>query len=87
MPLQQANTMYRFNNRILAGIRGAGSLLDIAPSTRYDVLVPNGSFNERLRDDFLRVGGAMRHAMDRERMTNGATGQGKAASPRDEKTT
>ena len=44
--------------------RGAGSILDIAPTTRWEHLVPRKSVNERLQADFWSVGGALRHGVD-----------------------
>ena len=44
--------------------RGAGSVLDIAPTWNCARLVPRESFNERLQADFLRVGGALRYGID-----------------------
>ena len=44
--------------------RGAGSVLDIAPSSNWVRFVPHESFNERLQADFLRVGGALRYGLD-----------------------
>jgi len=54
------------NRRLKAFIsfsHGAGSILDIAPASGSARLVPRESFNERLRSDFHRVGGALRHGM------------------------
>ena len=48
----------------LAFSRGGGSVLDLAPSSRCWHLVPRETFNERLRSDFRRVGGALRYGMD-----------------------
>ena len=53
-------------SRVMAAVRGAGSLLDIAPSAPHEYLVPSESFNERLRVSFERVGGVMRQAMNAE---------------------
>ena len=44
--------------------QGAGSILDIAPSSNWGRFVPQESFNERLQADFLRVGGALRYGID-----------------------
>ena len=44
---------------LISYARGAGSILDIAPASGYARLVPRASFNERLRADFHRVGGAL----------------------------
>lgn len=44
--------------------RGVGSVLDVAPASRCWRFVPRETFNERLRSDFRRVGGALRYSMD-----------------------
>ena len=51
-------------NRMLRTIRGMGSILDIAPESRYEQFMPRESSNERLRVSFERTGLAIRHAMD-----------------------
>ena len=50
--------------RLISYARGAGSILDIAPTSTCDRLVHGESFNERLRTSFQRVGGALRHGAD-----------------------
>ena len=45
--------------------RGAGSVLDIAPTARCGRIVPpRDSFNQRLGADFQRVGDALRIGID-----------------------
>ena len=44
--------------------RGVGSVLDLAPASSCWRFVPRETFNERLRSDFRRVGGALRYGMD-----------------------
>jgi len=44
--------------------RGAGSILDIAPTSNSGRLVPRRSFNQRIHADFGRVGVALRHGID-----------------------
>ena len=53
-------------SRVLAAVRGAGSLLDLASSTPHENLVPSESFNDRLRVSFERVGSVMRQAINAE---------------------
>lgn len=48
----------------VAFFRGAGSALDLAPASSCRRLVPCETFNERLRSDFRRVGGALRYGID-----------------------
>ena len=72
--------MHDSTGRVLAAVRGAGSLLEIASSTSYERLLPNESFDERLRADFLRLGGAMRQAMDAEGTANETPPQRETAS-------
>ena len=71
-------------SRVMEAIRGAGSLLDIASSTPFEGLVPAVSFNESLRANFSRVGGAMRQAMNTERMTNEPASKEEKASPKED---
>ena len=49
---------------LVAYCHDAGSILDVAATSRCVRLVPRESFNERLRADFDRVGGAIRHGMN-----------------------
>ena len=44
--------------------RGFGSVLDLAPASSCRRFLPRETFNERLRSDFRRVGGALRYGMD-----------------------
>ena len=60
---------------LISCARGAGSVLDIAPTSSYAYLVPRESFNERLRANFHRVGGALRQgivAVETEASLDGA---------------
>lgn len=76
--------MHDSTSRVLAAVRGAGSLLEIASTTPYERLLPNESFDERLRADFLRVGGAMRQAMDADGTANESESQRETADARGE---
>ena len=55
--------MQRKRNIFISYSRGAGSILDLAPSPSYENLVPRVSFDERLQADFRRVGDALRHGI------------------------
>ena len=48
----------------MAYARGAGSVLDISPTSRCRLLIPSESVEERLRSDFQRVGNALRYGVD-----------------------
>ena len=60
--------------RMLRTIWSMGSILDIAPETRYEQFMPRESFNERLRASFERTGLAIRHAMDMNKDEQGTQG-------------
>ena len=64
-------------------MRGASSILDIAPSSGYRHRAPRRSINDRLQADFQRVGRALRSSMDawkEENSEDGATTTVRAAS-------
>ena len=68
-------------NRTLRLFRSFGSILDIAPETRYEQFIPRESFNERLRLSFERTGLAIRHAMDVKTDEQGTQENREPASP------
>lgn len=56
--------MARTKNVFISYCRGAGSILEIVPPSRYRNFVPQETFNQRLRGNFMCVGDALRHSMD-----------------------
>lgn len=68
-------------NRTRTLARGAGSLLDIAPTVSLDRFPAHETAQERLASCFLRVGDALRHAMAEEGTETSAHELARAEAP------
>ena len=78
------STMVPQMNRTRALTRGAGSLLDIAPTVSLDRFPAHESAQERVASCFRRVGDALRHAMAEEGAETPAHEPAQAKAPRQE---
>ncbi len=71
-------------DRTRALARGAGSLLDIAPTVSLDRFPAHETAQERVASCFRRVGDALRHAMAEEGAETPAHEPAQAKAPRQE---
>ena len=78
------STMVPRLNRTRTLARGAGSLLDIAPTVSIDRFPTHESAQERVASCFRRVGDALRQAMAEEGTESSAHEPAQAEAPRQE---